>query len=267
MQDKLKEIPAEKLHSEIDFVLRMTQIECLKGDTMLSNATGFFVLNDDILFLVTNRHVTAGGNVSNPPDTLRITVHNDPENLTDIAKYLIPLTTGAGRAWYELEVDGTPIDVAAIPITDPEFLQTYYLSTFEAADFLRSDERLILGEQLLVAGFPLGFRDEEAYLPVFRAAFVATPHSVPFQGQPTFLTDGRMHRGMSGAPAISRRVQADGKVRWCLTGVHSAAYDMANRDPQQDDRLALNTVWRARVVQELISKAVNTIQSQQTVQA
>jgi len=245
---------------ELDLLLRLTEIECMKNGEVTGNATGFFFLQERYLFLITNRHVVIGPQ-GNPPDQLRISLHESSEDLEPITQYLIPLAGGADSAWFELSENENTIDVVAIPLTDATLVDQFDFRTFGPDDLLPEDASLELGEQLLMLGFPLGFHDEVNHLPVARTAFVATAYDVPFQGQPTFLTDGRMHRGSSGSPAVVFRSDRRGKRRPLLAGVHSAAYDMSNRDPSQDDRLALNTVWRTQAIRKIVAAAVEAAEN------
>jgi hypothetical protein len=41
-------------------------------------------------------------------------------------------------------------------------------------------------------------------LPIVRQGIVASAHGWRFQGQGCFLTDARVHRGISGAPVVGR---------------------------------------------------------------
>lgn len=86
---------------------------------------------------------------------------------------------------------------------------------------------------------------------------MASDFSHPFKGEPYFLTDARMHRGTSGAPVVARLKRPTPLAghfaeEWCLLGVHSAAIDVSDRDPTQDDRLGLNSAWYARLIPEII---------------
>ena len=82
-----------------------------------------------------------------------------------------------------------------------------------------------------------------------RQAIVASAFGVRFQGQGFFLTDGRTHRGTSGAPVVMRNPASDaGALPWKLLGVHSARLDMANRDLVQDESLGLNCAWYADIL-------------------
>lgn len=110
---------------------------------------------------------------------------------------------------------------------------------------------------VLIVGYPLGFHDSVHHLPIVRSAVIASVYGIPFKSEPYFLTDARLHRGTSGAPVIARLSQptdvvGESPTRWYLLGVHSAALDVSNRDPQEDERLGLNTAWYASLIPEII---------------
>lgn len=119
-----------------------------------------------------------------------------------------------------------------------------------------------LGQAVLILGFPLGFHDTLHNLPIVRSAIIASSFSHPFKGEPYFLTDARLHRGMSGSPVIAnwpRRQPffTEPAGGWRLLGIHSSALDVSDRDPEQDERLALNTAWYASLIPEMLRSISN----------
>jgi hypothetical protein len=108
-----------------------------------------------------------------------------------------------------------------------------------------------VGASVRVVAFPLGFFDTRHHLPVVRHAIIASSYGVRFEGQGYFLTDGRMHRGTSGAPVVLRGDFGDPAFPWRLLGIHSARMDMRDRDVVQDDVLGLNCTWYADILMTL----------------
>jgi hypothetical protein len=104
------------------------------------------------------------------------------------------------------------------------------------------------GASLRIVAFPLGFYDTRHHLPVVRHAIVASSFGVRFEGQGYFLTDGRMHRGTSGAPVVLRCDAENEELPWRLLGIHSAGMDMRDRDVNQDETLGLNCTWYADIL-------------------
>ena len=102
---------------------------------------------------------------------------------------------------------------------------------------------------LLVVGFPLGFQDTLHRMPVARHAGLASSFGLRFHGLGYFLTDGRTHRGISGAPVV-KRASGNGELPWHLLGIHSTRL-LGNRDEDQDEALGLNCTWYADILMTL----------------
>jgi hypothetical protein len=120
-----------------------------------------------------------------------------------------------------------------------------------------SFDNIEAGASLLVVGFPLGFHDTLHHMPIVRHAVVASSFGLRFQGEGYFLTDGRTHRGSSGAPVVARVRDPDssyGDLPWMLLGVHSARIDISTRDRDLDEALGLNSAWYADVLMQLSAR-------------
>jgi hypothetical protein len=88
-------------------------------------------------------------------------------------------------------------------------------------------------------------------MPVARHAVIASSFGLRFQGQSYFLTDGRTHRGTSGAPVVMRAPERDlmlGDLPWILLGIHSSRLDVGTRDLVLDEALGLNCAWYADIL-------------------
>ena len=145
------------------------------------------------------------------------------------------------------------VDLVAVPINDPHVLSNHFLVTFSSQDILDTDEEVPVGQDVLILGYPLGFHDTLNNLPIVRRATIASSYAHPFKGEPYFLTDSRLHRGMSGSPVLFYpKASGNRNAGWRLLGIHTAALDVSDRDPVQDERLALNTTWYASLIPELL---------------
>jgi hypothetical protein len=82
---------------------------------------------------------------------------------------------------------------------------------------------------------------------VVRRAGLASCFGLRFGGQGYFLTDGRTHRGTSGAPVVMRAAGRP-SLPWRLLGVHSARLDVGTRDLELDEALGLNCAWYADIL-------------------
>ena len=122
---------------------------------------------------------------------------------------------------------------------------------FTPEQLFRKLDQVEMGASVLIVGFPLGVYDTLHRLPVARRASVASSFGIRFQGKGCFLTDARLHRGISGAPVVIRKdAPGDGRkdLPWMLLGVHSARLDITNRDSSQDESLDLNFAWYADIL-------------------
>lgn len=235
--------------------LRVAKIQTFARGQALTNATGFFFLHDEFLYLVTAGHVVSSPGAGQPPDQLQVSLHSEAAALQHRSEVSIPLYVNGVPQWRQHPRFGDNADVAVVSINDPHVLRTHFVSTFCGDDIPGRDESIPLGQDVLILGFPLGFHDTFHNLPIVRSATIASSFAHPFKGQPYFLTDARLHRGMSGSPVVVRsptRSDDVGSCRWRLVGIHSSALDVSDRDPVQDERLALNTAWYASLITEML---------------
>lgn len=239
--------------------LRVAKILTFASGRALTNATGFFYLQDEFLYLVTSRHVVIDEKNQHRPDQLQVSLHNDAADLTQRYELSIPLYVDGVPQWYQRQdpQTGYIADVVAVAINDPGVLSGHAVSTFFRGDILLPDQLLPLGQDVLILGFPLGFHDTVNNLPIVRSATLASSFSHPFKGEPYFLTDARLHRGMSGSPVITRMPASEGghgaaESEWKLLGIHSSALEVSDRDPRHDERLALNTSYYASLIPGLL---------------
>ncbi|MDR8014341.1 MAG: trypsin-like peptidase domain-containing protein [Ectopseudomonas guguanensis] len=230
-------------------MLSATRISTLAAEQVLTNASGFFFQRDDRLFLVTSRHVVFDAPSGHRPDSLQIELHTDAENLASTADFTLALYQGEERLWRQ-GIDGAgEIDVAAIELDRAALPPGCVYQAFSEQHLLQADEHVEIGSPLLVVGFPLGFQDNLHRMPVARHAGLASSFGLRFQGLGYFLTDGRTHRGISGAPVV-KRASVDGELPWHLLGIHSTRL-LGERDEDQDEALGLNCTWYADILMTL----------------
>lgn len=231
-------------------LLTATRVATFFGSQLLTTASGFFFERDGRMFLVTSRHVVFDQPSSHLPDRLEITIHLDDNDLTRVTVLSLRLYSEQRAVWRQGKDLGGEVDVAVIEL-DRAVLPASASIRFFGPDHLQhSLEELEVGTTLQIVGFPLGFYDTLHHLPVVRHAAIASSFGVRFQGEGCFLTDARMHRGMSGAPVVLRTAGRDA-LPWKLLGVHSSRMDMISRDRQLDDALGLNVAWYADILMVL----------------
>jgi Trypsin-like peptidase domain len=232
-------------------LLTCTRISTFVGEVGLTSATGFFLARDQRLFLVTSRHVFIDADNNHHPDRITIELHADPADMAVAATVSVPLYGDGMSLWRQAVDSAGEVDVALLEIDQallpPESVFCAFTPEHVAAD----EEPVEVGAPLLVIGFPLGFHDALHHMPVVRRASLASSFGLRFQGMGYFLTDARTHRGTSGAPVLLRvPAPAGGRdgVSCRLLGVHSSRFDMATRDPVEDEALGLNCAWYADIL-------------------
>ncbi len=235
-------------------LLTTTRVSTFNGQQLLTTASGFFFERDERLFLVTSGHVVSDAASGHAPDRLELEIHTDAENLTQSVGLSVLLYKDGKSVWRQGADAGGQIDVVAIQLDRAALPAAAELRCFTPAHLQGSLQEVEVGTPLLIVGFPLGFHDNLHHLPVVRQSVIASSFGLRFQGLGYFLTDGRTHRGTSGAPVVMRS-PGSGDLPWKLLGVHSARMDMGGRDQQIDESLGLNSAWYADILLTLTAEA------------
>lgn len=237
-------------------LLAAAPIATYLGQRLLTRASGFFFERDERLFLVTSRHVLIDEPSAHLPDRIEIELHQDAVNLSRSKNWSVLLYRDGLANWRQGADSGGEIDVAVLEIERGALPEATVLRAFTPAHLQGALDEVEVGTALLIVGFPLGFHDDLHHLPVVRQAIIASSFGLRFQGQGFFLTDGRTHRGTSGAPVVMRSEDpALGGLPWKLLGVHAGRLDMKTRDLVQDESLGLNCAWYASILLTLTSDA------------
>ncbi len=232
-------------------LLTAARISTFDGDRALTNASGFFFERDERLYLVTSRHVFIDAAHDHHPSRIVLEIHSDPGDLARSVDLSVPLFRDGLGLWRQGQDVGGEIDVAVIEIDRGALPPSTLLFAFSPYHLEHEVSAVPAGQPVLILGFPLGFHDTLHHLPVVRQAVVASAYGLRFQGQGYFLTDGRTHRGTSGAAVVMRapgETSEEGGLPWKLLGVHSARMDLATRDREQDEGLGLNLAWYADIL-------------------
>jgi hypothetical protein len=238
-------------------LLTAARISTFNEKLLLTNASGFFFERDERLFLVTSRHVVFEKSGKHFPTRIEIELHTNAANIAESTGFSIPLYRDGRSLWrHGLDAAGE-IDVAVIEINRKALPKTAVYRAFSPQHLLSSLDQVEVGSSLLIVGFPLGFHDAMHHTPVVRHAIIASSFGLRFQGEGFFLTDARTHRGSSGAPVVMRIAEtkpAHGDLPWMLLGVHSARFDVGNRDLIEDEALGLNGAWYADILLKLTER-------------
>jgi len=239
-------------------LLSAARISTFEHQRSLTGASGFFFERDERLYLVTSRHVVVDRPTKHFPNRLEIELHTDATDLSQSTGFSVMLYEDGKSVWRQGTDSAGEIDVAVIELDRDALPEAAMFEAFGPQHLQASLADIEVGTQLLIVGFPLGFHDTLHHLPVVRQAVIASSFGLRFQGQGMFLTDGRTHRGTSGAPVVMRAPPGDpalDRLPWKLLGVHSARLDMKTRDLVQDESLGLNCAWYADILLTLTAPA------------
>ena len=241
-------------------LLATVRIATFDGPRGLTGASGFFFRRDQRLFLVTSRHVFIDETCKHHPDRIEIELHADARNLADSIGLSVLLYRDGLANWRQGADDGGEIDVAVLEIDVDGLPPDAALAAFTPENLAGPRDEVLVGQPVLIAGFPLGFHDGLHHFPVVRQGVIASPYGWRFQGMGWFLTDARTHRGISGAPVV---VRAPGRAAlpWLLVGIHSSRFDMGNRDLTADESLGLNASWYPDIIMTLTDPEAPAVDS------
>jgi hypothetical protein len=236
-------------------LLSASRITTFNGNLLLTNASGFFFERGDRLYLVTSRHVFVDAPHDHHPDRIQLEIHSNRGDLAQSVALSVPLFRDGLSLWTQGQDAGGDVDVATIEIDRSVLPEGALLHAFTPGHLQTDPSAVPAGQPVVILGFPLGFHDTLHHLPVVRQAVVASAYGLRFQGHGYFLTDGRTHRGTSGAPVVMRATGRPtarrGGLPWMLLGVHSARMDLTTRDREQDEGLGLNMAWYADILMTL----------------
>jgi S1-C subfamily serine protease len=234
----------------------------LKAATTVGSATGFFYERNDALFLVTNQHVVRDAAHNIIPDTLRLKLHVDPNDITKNGDFDIVLYNGNQQLW-KIHPANNDADIALIKLDKAAIVGKFFIKARSSKAFLPEQYSLHPGEDIFIMGYPLGFHDLKHNLPIFRNAMVASTYGVPFQGLPLFLTDANLHPGTSGSPVITKpkTTWVDDKgntsivtgITYYLVGVHSGTLGVTPAG-KPEIPLGLGAAWNAELIEEITAQ-------------
>ena len=233
-------------------VTSVSFIRQVKDGSVIGSATGFFFERGDDLFLVTNEHVVHDEDEGILPDLLRLSLHRDPNDVTDNGDYDVALYAEGQPLWKTPPQH--PADVSLLRLNRGEITNRFFIKALSAASFLPEKYELHPGEDVFVMGYPLGFYDERHNLPVFRNAMIGSVYGVPFKGLPLFLTDANLHPGTSGSPVITKPkstwVDNEGNTDmvtgtvYYLVGIHSGTWE------PRGVPVGLGAAWYAQLIED-----------------
>lgn len=227
-----------------------------KDEKILGYGTGFFFSNKNKnLFLITNRHVIRDEKKNHFPNFIRLQLHTNPNDLKQNGTIDFQLYEGIKQLWVEINPS---VDVVAIPLQLNELQQLgFSIKAFNSKNFLPSNIKLRVGEDVLIIGYPLGiFYDDVNNLPTVRNGIIASAYPAHYRENPYFLVDARLHEGTSGSPVITKQQSSwqgtDGDTlltvhQFFLLGINSATWPV----PENSEPLGLNIVYFSSIIEQL----------------
>lgn len=250
--------------SELAF--SVAQLECFDQNELIGRATGFFYASAGDVYLITNRHVVLDERAGHVPDKLKLWLHTDAADIRKNGVYVVLLYDHRGRPrWLEHPERGKAVDVVAIPMSVSRLKREFVVKPFGPDNRLPEEVAVQVGEDLIVIGYPLGLHDGAYNLPIVRRGTLASFYPIPFEGEPYFLIECRVHSGCSGSPVLTRPggiMQARGARLSLylsrgiyLLGVNSARVGK-ERAAKGEEPLGLNAVWFTYLIPEIISQEV-----------
>jgi len=188
-----------------------TPILLLKGDSTVSQGTGFYyilhdsVKNANIIFLVTNYHVLTGSapNEYKMPvgDNVVFFFHKDEIITGDVKQIRFPLFTKYHDPIWLSSKSFPEADVAIIPLVSGMYQDCKVFGISE--DWTKAPIKLRPTSRVTLVGYPYGFEDKVNALPIWKTGSIASEPKVDFGGKPLIVVDVSAFPGMSGSPAFA----------------------------------------------------------------
>ena len=211
------------------------------------------------MFLVTNRHVVRGEQSGKIPDTLRLFLHRDANNISNNGTFDVALYSPSDKPFWKDHPTHRVADVALLELDADAIQGQFFVKAWSSSAFLPSNYVLDPGEDVFIMGYPRGFFDPKHNLPIFRNAMIASVYGVPFRGNPCFLTDANLHPGTSGSPVITKPkstwVDSGGNTHmvtgnpYYIVGIHSGTYSVNLSDVNEP--LGLGVAWYIQIVDDI----------------
>ncbi len=194
-----------------DISLSTTPVILSRGDTVVSQGTGFFYLHRHtdldlkILYLVTTYHVLTGSRPleHKPPagDTITCQFHRSEDVPGDIKTVHLPLFTKHGKSVWITSSSCPEADLAVIPLINSLYKGCAIKALSPEWD--KGDVTVRPATSVTLVGYPSELFDETTALPTWQTGRVASEPGIDLEGKPLFLIDVSPAPGMSGAPVLA----------------------------------------------------------------
>lgn len=187
-----------------------TPVYLLKGDSIVSQGTGFYIVKEDTvkkvqyLYLATNYHVLTGSapNEKKPPigDNIIFLLHKDPSNPKIVKEIRYPLFTKTKQPVWKTSDEYHEADIGIILLPTAVYNDCSVFAITE--DWSKPVVKVRPSSTLTLVGYPYGYYDTTNSLPIWKTGSVASEPNINFDNKPLFVVDISAFPGMSGSPAF-----------------------------------------------------------------
>lgn len=241
------------------------------NDEIIAHGTGFIYKKQETYFLITNwhnvsgRHPETGKHLSkelSEPNVI-CTYFRSKDYAGDSHKELIPLYSSdtSEPLWKEHPVFGHQVDVVAIPLPT-SISSKYRLYTINENEF-DPEYKEEVADDAFIVGYP--FSDLTYIgLPVWKKASIASEPDVNINRLPMMYVDTATRPGLSGSPVIMQRVGLHGFTEGTFNGdaligrIRNFIGIYSGRVGNDEFKAQLGIVWKAQVIEEILSSKKNT---------
>lgn len=172
---------------------------------VVGSATGFLFSfasdgDMDVPCLVTNRHVLS--QCANVQLTFTREKEDRTPDVGNTVRAIIPTADAIFHPDSTIDLAVLPIGLAADALAK-KGTRAFFIK-FSLENIPDDSEWAAYSaiENVIMAGYPKGFRDAVNSLPIFRSGITATHPALNFSGKPQFLVDMPCFEGCSGSPVL-----------------------------------------------------------------
>jgi hypothetical protein len=187
-------------------------------------------------------------------------LHTNAQDHTQNADYDVSLYRDKKSVWREKP----GVDLVAVELPTQEMSRFVLIAL--APSFLPPEDLVVApGDELLIVGYPRGFSDVVRNYPIVRTGAVASSYPTPFQGQPYFLVDARLHPGTSGSPVLAKPTNTMRKSSTTVVGDYHIFFLGVNSGEVNfgGESSGLNAIWYSTEVVDLTGASFHSTLVQQ----
>ena len=258
-----------------------TPIKLLKGNDLVSQGTGFYVVHkygeQNVLFLVTNYHVLTGSaplDGKDPiGDNIQFNIHISKDSPEKIKEFRFPLFTADSKPVWLVNEENKEADLAIIPMPIEVYKEAEIVNCINE-NWSKNKLKVRTTTRTSVVGYPYGYYDKKNSLPIWKTGSIASEPDIDFDGKKLIVLDISAFPGMSGAPVFARAQRMYETIDGGMTGgvinkfigVY-ASMQMLTKNKfleqlitqvpvgiKDQESLQLGHVWKASLIFEVLEK-------------